>query len=136
MAEKKKARTTDEILAPEQVEKLKEELERRRRRILDLYSHDVRAGQESAQEGTDDLVDRANNSYNREFLFSLSNTERQQLIEIEEALGRMSDGSYGFCLHSGEPISYRRLEAVPWARYRIEFQELAEKGLLEDLGDA
>lgn len=126
------AQTTADILKPKQIKELRQALLDRRQRMFDLYDRDVRAGQESTQEGTDDLVDRANSAYNREFLFSLSNTERQQMMEIDEALARMDAGSYGFCQHSGKPIAIERLKAVPWARYSIEYQELAEKGLLED----
>lgn len=127
-----KAQTTADILKPKQIEELREALQHRRQRIVDLYDHDIRAGQESTQEGTDDLVDRANSAYNREFLFSLSNSEREQMMEIDEALARMEAGTYGFCQYSGKPIALERLKAVPWARYSIEYQELAEKGLLEE----
>jgi RNA polymerase-binding protein DksA len=123
---------TSDILAPDQVEELREALLKRRQRILDLYDRDIRAGQESAQEGTDDLVDRANSAYNREFMFSLSNSEREQLLEIDRAIERLEGGTYGFCQYSGKPIAIERLKAVPWARYSVEYQELAEKGLLEE----
>lgn len=123
---------TSDILAPEQIEELREALLKRRQRILDLYDRDVRAGQESAQEGTDDLVDRANSAYNREFMFSLSNSEREQLLEIDRAIDRLEGGTYGFCQYSGKPIAIERLKAIPWARYSVEYQELAEKGLLEE----
>ena len=123
---------TSDILAPEQIEELREALLKRRQRILDLYDRDIRAGQESAQEGTDDLVDRANSAYNREFMFSLSSSEREQLLEIDRAIERLEGGTYGFCQYSGKPIAIERLKAIPWARYSVEYQELAEKGLLEE----
>lgn len=123
---------TSDILAPEQVEELRQALLKRRQRILDLYDRDIRAGQESTQEGTDDLVDRANSAYNREFMFSLSNSEREQLLEIDRAIERLEGGTYGFCQYSGKPIAIERLKAIPWARYSVEYQELAEKGLLEE----
>jgi DnaK suppressor protein len=130
--ETKKAMTTADILSSDEVATLREQLLNKRKRILDLYSHDFRAGQESSQEMTDDLVDRANSSYNRELMFSLSDAERQQLIEVDEALRRLDDGTYGFCQHSGKPIGLLRLQAVPWTRYSVEAQELAEKGLLPE----
>ena len=65
-------------------------------------------------------------------MFSLSSAERDHLIEIDEALKRIELGTFGFCLYSGKPIALARLEAIPWARYSIEVQELAEKGLLDD----
>ena len=110
---------------------LRERLEKQRQEILDMYKQDVRAGQESADDGTEDIVDRANNAYNRELMFSLSDTERQMVLQIEAALRRMDDGVYGRCTNCGNTINMRRLEAVPYARFCIDCQELAEKGLLE-----
>lgn len=112
--------------------KLREKLSEKRQDILALYRSDLAAGQASTDEGSEDIVDRANNSYNREFMFSLSDTERQLLIQVDEALARMDGGSYGACVHCSRPIGEQRLEAVPWARYCIDCQELKEKDLLED----
>jgi DnaK suppressor protein len=111
---------------------LRERLETQRKEILDMYKQDIRAGQESADDGTEDIVDRANNAYNRELMFSLSDTERQMVLQIEAALRRMDDGVYGRCANCGNTINMRRLEAVPYARFCIDCQELAEKGLLEN----
>jgi RNA polymerase-binding transcription factor len=96
-----------------------------------MYRQDLRAGQESADENTDDIVDRANNAYNRELMFSISDNERATLLQIENALNRMDEGTYGVCSNCGNIIALPRLEAVPWARFCIDCQELAEKGLLE-----
>lgn len=125
---------TSDILTDEEVAALREQLLAKKQRIHDLYSADVRAGQEASQEMTDDIVDRANSSYSRELMFSLSDSERQQLIEVEDAIRRLDSGVYGFCQHFGRPIGLQRLQAVPWTRYSIEAQELMEKGLLEDEG--
>jgi DnaK suppressor protein len=111
---------------------LREKLLVKRQEITDLYRSDLAAGQASADEGTEDIVDRANNSYNREFMFSLSDSERQLLIQVDEALGRLDAGTFGSCIHCGRAIGEKRIEAVPWARYCIDCQELKEKGLLED----
>ena len=110
---------------------LRERLQKQRAEILDMYKQDLRAGQESTDDGTEDIVDRANNAYNRELMFSLSDNERATLLQIENALRRMDEGSYGKCANCGQMISIQRLEAVPWARFCIDCQELAEKGLLE-----
>jgi DnaK suppressor protein len=111
---------------------LRQRLLDQRQEIVNLYQSDLRAGQASADEGTEDIVDRANNSYNREFMFSLSNNERQMLLLVDEALARMEEGTYGVCAHCGASIGRLRLEAVPWTRFCIDCQELKEKGLLDD----
>jgi DnaK suppressor protein len=111
---------------------LRERLQIQRQEILDMYEHDLRVGQEMSDEGAEDLVDRANSAYNREFMLSLSGSELEILKEIEGALERIDAGSYGICSACQEKIAAKRLQAVPWARYCIECQELAEQGLLPD----
>jgi DnaK suppressor protein len=111
---------------------LKASLETQRQEILDMYEHDLKVGQEMSDEGAEDLVDRANSAYNREFMLSLSGSELEILKEIEEALERIDSGAYGVCAACQEKIAHKRLQAVPWARYCIDCQELAEQGLLPD----
>ncbi|HEX2163400.1 MAG TPA: TraR/DksA family transcriptional regulator [Thermoanaerobaculia bacterium] len=110
----------------------RERLEGQRADIMSLYQNDVRSGQESTDEGTEDIVDRANNSYHRELMFSLSDAERQLMLDIDKALDRIEDGSYGRCTNCGTEIAEKRLEAVPWTRYCIDCQELAEQGMLAE----
>ena len=130
MARTEKAKVAAEV-PRDRFQALRERLQRQRAEIVSMYKQDLRAGQESADDGTEDIVDRANNAYNRELMFSLSDNERATLLQIENALARMDDGSYGRCANCGQMISIQRLEAVPWARFCIDCQELAEKGLLE-----
>ena len=130
MARTEKAKATVEV-PQDQFQALRERLQNQRDEILNMYKQDLRAGQESADDGTEDIVDRANNAYNRELMFSLSDNERLTLLQIENALRRMDDGVYGRCTNCGQSIHILRLEAVPWARFCIDCQELAEKGLLE-----
>lgn len=51
---------------------------------------------------------------------------RQQLVEIEMALGRIESGSYGICEETEEPIEADRLLAIPWTRLSIEGAEIRE----------
>jgi RNA polymerase-binding transcription factor len=111
---------------------LRQNLDAKRAEMLKFYHHDVRVGQESTDDNSDDFADRANNSYNRELMFTLSGSEREALIRIDEAIRRLDDGSYGLCVHCNKPISLPRLQAVPWARFCIACQELDEAGMLED----
>jgi DnaK suppressor protein len=130
VARTEKAKATVEV-PQDQFQALRTRLENQRDEILNMYKADLRAGQESADDGTEDIVDRANNAYNRELMFSLSDTERTTLLQIENALRRMDEGSYGRCANCGQAINLLRLEAVPWARFCVDCQEMAEKGLLE-----
>ena len=131
MARTEKANKAAVELPQDQFQALRERLEKQRDEILNMYKQDLRAGQESADDGTEDIVDRANNAYNRELMFSLSDTERNTLLQIENALRRMDEGTYGRCSNCGQNIAMPRLEALPWARFCVDCQEMAEKGLLE-----
>jgi len=110
----------------------KKHLESERDRILELYNQNLKEGKRTTNQGAEDLVDHANQAYNRELMLSISTTEREQIKLIDQALDRIDDGSFGVCLYSGEPIGLPRLEAVPWARYTIDVQEKVEKGLIEE----
>ena len=115
----------------------KKELERYRR-LLDekksSLSQEIAktrsAEEETTEESTQDIADKAVSSYTREFLYSLTDGERGTLLQIDEALVRIDEGSYGFCTNCGQPMAEKRLTAVPWAPYCVDCQELAEKGML------
>lgn len=51
---------------------------------------------------------------------------RSQLLEIESALARIENGSYGLCEETEEPIEVERLRAIPWTRLSIEGAEIRE----------
>jgi DnaK suppressor protein len=89
------------------------------------------AGQENSEEITQDIADKASSSYTKEFLFSLSDGERVLLQQIDQALARIEEGSYGLCTNCSNPIPEKRLEAVPWTPYCVDCMELSEKGLLD-----
>jgi len=108
---------------------MRQKLVEQQEQILSLYKHDLKVGQQASDEGTEDIVDRANNSYNREFMFALSDTERQILLEIDNALQRMDSGTYGACAHCSTEIAKARLRALPWAKYCIDCQEQVERGV-------
>ena len=74
-----------------------------------------------------DPLDAAGNSTSLELMTTLGNHERHELSEIDHALEKIANGSYGFCEESGEPIHPMRLEAVPTARYTMQIQERMER---------
>lgn len=117
-------------LSEAELAKFKADLEVKRREVVNLYEHDVKVGQESTDDNSDDFADRANNSYNRETMFALSDVERRMVIQIDEALDRIDKKTFGTCTHCGGQIGRPRLEAVPWAKFCIDCQEKDEKGLL------
>ncbi|MEN6310946.1 MAG: TraR/DksA family transcriptional regulator [Acidobacteriota bacterium] len=74
-----------------------------------------------------DVVDKAETSYTKEFLLSLSDADRELLLLIDEALKRLKREEFGVCQLCHQEIGRKRLEAVPWTPYCIECQEKAEE---------
>lgn len=103
-----------------------------RNALLGVVGRNEDYGREADTEATQDPADKASNSYTKELLFSQSTNDRIILAQIEEALERIEDEEYGVCTNCGNEISAKRLEALPWVRYCINCQELAEKGQLND----
>lgn len=117
------------------LEAYRKKLDEKRRELTAAYTKNRHYGRESDEGGTQDLADKASSSYTKEFLYSLSNTERSILEEVEEAIDRMNEGEYGTCMDCEEKISKKRLDAVPWATYCVPCQERIEQGVREEVAD-
>jgi len=76
------------------------------------------------------MADVGSDNYEIENTLGLMDSERKLISEIDAALERIEDETYGICEGSGKPIPKTRLEAIPWARYCVEYATLLEKGLL------
>jgi len=74
-----------------------------------------------------DLADRASSETDRAIELRARDRQRKLIAKIDEALGRIEDGSYGYCEETGEPIALRRLEARPIATLSVEAQERHEQ---------
>ena len=72
-------------------------------------------------------ADAGSDAYDKDFALSLLSQEQDALYEIEEAVKRVDNGTYGVCEMSGKPISHLRLEALPFARFTVECQADLEK---------
>jgi DnaK suppressor protein len=72
------------------------------------------------------MADMGTDNYEQEFTLGLMEKDRKLLREINSALGKIQDGSYGICEGTGKPISKPRLEAQPWAKYSIEYARKLE----------
>jgi DnaK suppressor protein len=102
----------------------------KKQEILEAYNKNKSYGKEADEEGSQDIADKASNSYTKEFLFSLSNTEREMLAQVDEAIVRIDDRRFGSCVVCEDELDKKRLEAVPWAKRCISCQEKQEQGLL------
>jgi DnaK suppressor protein len=74
-----------------------------------------------------DLADRASSETDRAIELRARDRQRKLIAKIDAALGRIEDGTYGYCEETGEPISIKRLEARPIATLSIEAQERHER---------
>jgi RNA polymerase-binding transcription factor len=125
-------RTWRILMDKKQLERYRKRLVEKRKDIMDEFRKNVNYRMESAaDDGTQDIADKATMAYNKEFLFSLTDTERDLLQMIDEALIKIDEREFGFCSSCQNEIKVTRLDAVPWARYCINCQELQEQGLLE-----
>lgn len=106
-------------------------LRSKQRELLDSYNRDKAAGNALPDDGIQDLADKAASAYSKELNFSLSDGERNLLMQIEEAFVRMKEGAYGTCTNCSAVIGEKRLQAVPWTPFCIDCQELQEKGMLQ-----
>ncbi len=114
------------------VEHYKKKLLEKKGELFQTVSKTEQYGREADEDATQDIADKAANSYTKEFLFSQSSNERTILQLVNEALERIEGGTFGFCVACENEIQQKRLEAVPWTRHCISCQELQEQGLLEE----
>ncbi|HEV2469386.1 MAG TPA: TraR/DksA family transcriptional regulator [Candidatus Acidoferrales bacterium] len=114
------------------LEAFKKRLETRQHELRRTVNRNQADGRSADEDTAQDIADRAASSYNKEFLFSQSNNERQLLMMVDGALARIREGSFGECISCGKEINSKRLEAVPWTRHCIECQEKLEQGVLEE----
>lgn len=72
------------------------------------------------------LGDAGSESFERDLAFSILSDEKGTVVEIDAAIERIKNGTYGICEITGKPIPESRLEAIPFARYSKEGQEIKE----------
>lgn len=112
------------------------------RRILTQQLHQrteaARENQSDALEiaanddGVKDVADQSVKDLSQEIEYRLSERESQIVADIDQALLRIDEGSYGVCARCGKEIPERRLEAIPTARYDAECQSIVETSTGED----
>ncbi|HEX6651053.1 MAG TPA: TraR/DksA family transcriptional regulator [Pyrinomonadaceae bacterium] len=103
---------------------------------LHQNTEQVRTDQATALEfhddGVKDSVDLSVQDLNKEIALRLGERSSQVVADIDQALLRIQEGSYGICARCGRPIDERRLEAVPTARYDAACQAIIESANGDD----
>ena len=111
----------------------KERLLQLRDGMLDSMSGVARDTLRSRAEGSEasafgmHQADAGSDAYDRDFALSLLSQEQDALYEIDEALKRIEQGTYGICELCNKPILHARLEAIPFARFTVDCQSQLEK---------
>jgi RNA polymerase-binding transcription factor len=112
------------------IAKFKKLLFKQREEIVGEVKQMVESSKEMGQDGIQDIGDEAANIYNKQVLLSLNENERTRLQEVDESLDRIENGTYGICEECGGPISLKRLEVRPVAKYCVPCLTKLEKGKL------
>jgi RNA polymerase-binding transcription factor len=82
---------------------------------------------EPADDSTSDAGDESVNNERKEEQLWKVDTDRTMLSQVQDALERIENGTFGNCLADGEPIDEKRLEAMPWTPYCLAHQQQLEK---------
>ena len=93
---------------------------------------DQAAALEFHDDGVKDSVDLSVQDLNKEIALRLGERSSKVVADIDQALLRIKEGSYGICARCGKPIDERRLEAVPTARYDAQCQSIIESANGDD----
>jgi len=133
-------RTKKRSLTSADTEHFKQMLLEKRREILrNVNEFEDEALKKSRKDASGDLssmpihmADIGTDNYEQEFALGLMDSERKLLKEIDEALDRIEQQTYGICEGTGKPIPKARLEAQPWAKYCIEYARMLEQGLVPE----
>ena len=100
------------------------------KRVLLAKANELRSGQllrdHIAIERNAELMDEIQRASDREIAMASMTRDWHTAILVSEALERISTGEYGVCAECDEPISERRLNAIPWAKFCIRCQEKAD----------
>jgi len=112
------------------ITKFKKILLKEREQIVGEVKQIFESSKEMGQDGIQDIGDEAANIYNKQVLLSLNENERIRLQEVDDALDRIENKTYGICEECGEPIGLKRLEVRPVAKYCVPCLTKLEKGIL------
>lgn len=134
--------TAGQSSADEEAAKVPEKWQRYYKLLVELRTH-IKDGltlhseetlMKSAKDDAGDLsgysqhmADSGTDTFDRDFALSVVANEQEALNEIEAAIKRIHNGTYGICEVTGKPLSKERLTAVPFARYSVESQTEMEK---------
>lgn len=121
-------------LAKKDLERYSEILRKKRAELLgdltNMEDEALRQNSGSLSSMPQHMADQGSDTFDQTMSLSLADVDRNLIREIDDALKRIDEGTYGVCLHTGKRIPSERLEQVPWTKYTIEAaRELERKPL-------
>lgn len=116
----------DTGLRPSERDRFAVRLSAYREALRERHANHMSTPREGDGTHADDL-DGAAMSQDNSLSLSLAEKAEDLLQEIEAALRRIDDGSFGICEGTGEPIGFKRLDARPWSRHSVVHQEERER---------
>ncbi len=119
-------------MQPEKLAHFEQILRTQRDKHAENVRGDQAAALELADDGVKDTVDMSLMDVNKELALRLGERESQMIADIDQALLRIREGSYGTCARCGQLIDERRLEALPTARYDAVCQAAIESANGDD----
>jgi DnaK suppressor protein len=122
-------------LTPKELEHFRQLLlDKRRELVGDMSSMEREALRSTTGSNLSNLpvhmADMGTDNYEQEFTLGLVEKERHLVRDINRALAKIQDGSYGICEGTGKPIGKPRLEVQPWAKHSIEYARQMERNLM------
>lgn len=125
-------------LSAAELAEFREMLTEKRRELIGDVNHlqneAMRQGSSGESSGSSSMpihmADIGTDTWEQELTLGLIENERGMLREIEDALHRIEEKTYGICMATNKPISKSRLRAKPWAKYCIEYARKRELGLV------
>ncbi|MCQ6266936.1 TraR/DksA C4-type zinc finger protein [Fictibacillus sp. WQ 8-8] len=119
-------------LSKQQINEIEQNLLKMKKQLEE--QQELREKDESLQESTGEISsydnhfgDMGSELYDREMAMALDENQEETLEDINEALQRIEEGTYGKCVDTGEEIPYERLKALPFAKRTIQAQEKADE---------
>ena len=127
-------------LSPRELREFREMLvEKRRTLVGDLSGMEAEttrdAGSGNLSSMPTHMADVGTDNFEHEFTLGLLESEQALLREIDEAIARIDEKTYGVCLGTGKHIPKARLRAKPWAKYTVDYTRLLERGLVRPPGE-
>lgn len=118
-------------LTPKELEGYRDILNRMRRelagRVHDLEEEALKSSGGNLSNMPLHMADVGTDTFDQDFNIGMAQAERGIVQEIDEALKRIADRTYGMCMLTGKPIPKGRLAAMPWAKYTVEAARQVEK---------